>query len=326
MVRLCILRGRKVCYSSMHKCKGSELSAEEGAFMRKRYKIGRISDLMGISSEAIGYYEREGIISPQKDSGSGYRSYTAWDLHVLIRTRMFRKYGFSLSETISALQEENFDVLLGDLKQKEADLVESIRRQNHILEQLRQDKRLVADCALNVNKFRLVYSPTVLFVDTQRSYDIMDERVDLYRQWIDRVPYAGSGGIFDHPSKGEGSLRYGLMVEARHLHAESLENLKRQSKDPESSVKVIPSQKCLSTFFLSGSDKELCLDMFEPSFRFMEEHGLTLAGSPFARMVHMHKREDGEYTSVYQGWTPCEDSIEYCDPIKRDRDTPSVYL
>lgn len=294
--------------------------------MRKRYKIGKISDLMGISSEAIRYYEREGIIAPQKDSASGYRSYTAWDLHVLIRTRMFRKYGFSLSETTAALQEESFDVLLADLDKKEADLEESIRHQNHILEQLRQDKRLLADCSLNVNKFRLTYSPTILFIDTQRSYNILDENVGLYRQWIDRVPYAASGGIFDYPSKGEGTLRYGLMVEARHLHAERLEEIERQGEDPESNVVVIPSQKCLSTFFLSGSDKELCLDMFEPSLHFMEEHGLSLTGSPFARMVHMHKREDGEYTSVYQGWVPCEGSIEYCDPIKRNRDMPSIYL
>ncbi|WP_165247114.1 MerR family transcriptional regulator [Adlercreutzia sp. ZJ141] len=294
--------------------------------MRKRYKIGKISDLMGISSEAIRYYEREGIINPQKDPGSGYRLYTAWDLHILIRTRMFRKYGYSLSETTAALQEEDFDVLLRSLKQKEAELEESIRHQNHILEQLRLDKRLVADCALNINKFRLAYSPTVLFVDAQRSYNILDEKIDLYRQWIDRVPYAASAGIFDYPPKGEGNLRYGLMIETRHLHAERLEEFKRQSEDPDCGVVVIPTQKCLSTFFLSGSDKELCLDMFEPSFRFMEEHGLKLTGSPFARMVHMRKREDGEYSSVYQGWVPCEGVIEYCDPIKRDRDTPSIYL
>lgn len=31
---------------------------------RKRYKIGKISELMGMTSEALRYYEREGIVEP----------------------------------------------------------------------------------------------------------------------------------------------------------------------------------------------------------------------------------------------------------------------
>ncbi len=193
--------------------------------MRKRYRIGRISDLMGISSEAIRYYEREGIIAPKKDGSSGYRSYTAWDLHVLIRTRMFRKYGYSLLETTEALQQPDLNILMDGLAEKEKALADSIRHQNHILEQLRSDKRVLADCMSNVNKFRLVYSPTMYFIDTQRSYSIMDDKVDLYRKWIDRVPYAASGGIFDYPSPGDGNLRYGLVVDVRNIHPDKLEEI-----------------------------------------------------------------------------------------------------
>lgn len=294
--------------------------------MRKRYRIGKISELLGISSEAIRYYEREGIISPKKDTQSGYRSYTAWDLHALIRTRMFRKYGYALSETAEALQEADFNSLLASLSEKEAALEESIRHQSHLLEQLQFDKRVLADCASNVNKFRLVYSPTVVFVDTQRSYSILDEKVDLYREWIDRVPYAASGGIFDYPSPGEGALRYGLVADVRNIHSNSLAEIERQSEDPQFDIVLIPSQLCVNTFFLSGSDKELCLDMFKPSFDFMDAHGLTISGSPFARMVHMFRREDGSYTSVYQAWTPFEGETEYCIPMERDKDKPSPFL
>lgn len=303
-----------------------QANTRKGMFMRKRYRIGKISEIMGISSEAVRYYEREGIIAPQKDNCSGYRLYTAWDLHVLIRTRMFRKYGYSLLETTQALQEEDFDVLLGGLEEKEAVLAESIRHQSHLLEQLRASKHTLADCAANVNKFRLIYSPTMVFFNTQRSYDIIDDKTELYRQWIDRVPYASSGGIFDYPSPGEGNLRYGLIIETRHVRQSEMEKIQQQIEEPDSGVEVIPSQKCLSTYFLSGSDKELCLDMFQPAFQFMEQHGLTITGNPFARMVHMHKRQDGEYMSVYQAWVPCEGSIEYCDPVKGDNDVPSKYL
>ncbi len=66
--------------------------------------------------------------------------------------------------------------------------------------------------------------------------------------------------------------------------------------------------------------------MFQPTFEFMRTHGLALASSPFARMVHMSKREDGSYLSIYQAWTPYEGETSFCNPVKRDRDKPSKYL
>lgn len=293
--------------------------------MRKRYRIGRISELMGISSEAIRYYEREGIIEPKKDNNSGYRSYSAWDLHVLIRTRMYRKYGYTLQDTTKALQESDLSALIAGLEEKESALEDSIRHQSHVLEQMHADRRVLADCMTNINKFRLVYSPTMFFIDVQRSYNILDSRVELYRKWIDRVPYAAAGGIFDYPSPGDGKLRYGLVVDVRHIHPDKLEEINNDESN-EADVVLIPSQKCLSTFFLSGSDKELCLDMFEPSFNFMRSHGLSLAGSPFARMVHMYRRENGSYTSIYQAWVPYEGESDFCNPLKRDKDEPSEFL
>ena len=294
--------------------------------MRKHYRIGKISSLMGISSEAIRYYEREGIITPQKDNCSGYRAYTAWDLHFLIRTRMFRKYGYSLLDTTKALQEPDMNEVVKSLSEKEVELEESIRHQNHILEQLRSDKHMLQDCSTNVNKFRLAYSPTMAFIDTQRSYEILDEKVDLYRSWIDRVPYAASGGVFDLAEPGKSNLRYGLVIDIRNIEAGSLEKILQESGNETKDVEIIPSQRCLNTFFLSGSDKELCIDMFQPSFDFMKRHGLTATSFPFARMVHMSKQPNGEYVSIYQAWTPCEGEIEYCEPMERDKDKPSEFI
>ncbi|MBR0404223.1 MAG: MerR family transcriptional regulator, partial [Eggerthellaceae bacterium] len=76
---------------------------------RARYRIGKISELIGISSEALRYYEREGLVAPEKSADSGYRSYSAWDVHVLIRTRMYRKYGLTLDETMQAFDSPEFN-------------------------------------------------------------------------------------------------------------------------------------------------------------------------------------------------------------------------
>ena len=63
------------------------------------YKIGEVAKLLGISSETVRYYEREGVIQSQKiDQESGYRYYEALDINALMRVRMYRNYGFTLQE------------------------------------------------------------------------------------------------------------------------------------------------------------------------------------------------------------------------------------
>ena len=56
-----------------------------------RYKIGDIARLLGLTTQALRYYEQEGVVIPQK-SENGTRYYTSSDL---IRLLSFKKYQFS---------------------------------------------------------------------------------------------------------------------------------------------------------------------------------------------------------------------------------------
>lgn len=274
---------------------------------RARYRIGKISELIGISTEALRYYEREGLVTPEKSPDSGYRSYTAWDVHVLIRSRMYRKYGLTLDETVRVFDSKNFNDVMDILGEKEKRLAEGILEQQRLLKQLHSARYTLYDAKLNMGKFRVENSPALHFIDTQRSYSIIDENVDSYSLWIDRVPYAVSGGMFDYPVLKDGQLRYGLIIEDRYLQG-----------IPEDLIKAaasIPSQKCLTTFFVSGSDKELCLDMFEPAFTYLRDHDLSVSGTPFAKMVHMYHELNGEYVSWYQGWIPFEGHFNIAEPV-----------
>ena len=66
--------------------------------MYQKYSIGTMAKLMGISAEAIRYYESRNIISPVRDPETGYRYYNTWDFHMLLRARHYQNYGFSLEE------------------------------------------------------------------------------------------------------------------------------------------------------------------------------------------------------------------------------------
>lgn len=273
---------------------------------KSKYKIGRVADLIGITPEALRYYEREGIIAPIKSEGSGYRYYSAWDVHILIRTRSFRQYGFKLEDTIKTLSDTDLENTVSYLKFKEEQLEEEIRKQQRLLDQLKHDRRAIDDARVNMGKFRVEYRPAMHFIDVQRGYDILGDKNDLYKQWIEKVPYVASGGVFGVDDRPE-DLRYGLLIEDDFL--DDIEDSMMGNTTP------LPSCLCVTTFFQSGSDKELSTKMFEPSFKFLERKGLELAGDPVARAAFMKRREDGSYLSWYQGWIPFKGDIDYCLPI-----------
>ena len=66
--------------------------------MYQKYSIGTMARLLGISAEAIRYYESRNIIQPVRDPETGYRYYNTWDFHMLLRARHYQNYGFSLEE------------------------------------------------------------------------------------------------------------------------------------------------------------------------------------------------------------------------------------
>lgn len=71
------------------------------------YKIGEISNLYGIGTDSLRYYEKIGILKPKRDS-NGYRMYNINDIRTLNILRELRKIGFSLKEIKEHLI--NFDI------------------------------------------------------------------------------------------------------------------------------------------------------------------------------------------------------------------------
>lgn len=268
---------------------------------RKKYKIGMISELIGITPEALRFYEHEGIITPEKSSTSGYRLYDAWDIHILIKARAYRRYRFTLAETVRAFDQLDAKETINLIEQKEDELRKAIREEERILRQMSCDRQRIEDANSNIGKYRIEYCPAMHLIETQQSYDIIANKTDLYRTWIDMVPFAMSGGVFEI-TQGH-RLRYGLIIEddtIQDLDDSLLEN-----------TLSIPAQKCLVTFFRSGSEKELCMDMFQPALDFVESKKLEIVGDPFAKAVLMTRGKDGSYHSLYQGWIPFEGICEY---------------
>ena len=61
-------------------------------------RINEVEALTGIPKKSIRYYEAEGLLRPARDSSNGYRRYTAEDMAVLQRIKLFRKLDTPVDE------------------------------------------------------------------------------------------------------------------------------------------------------------------------------------------------------------------------------------
>lgn len=267
--------------------------------MSKKYKIGEVAKLMGLTSEAIRYYEKKGIIFPIKDHETGYRYYDVWDIHVLIRARVYRQYGFSMSETVKLISKYDPADIVSDLSSEEEALQAKIVWNLNLLQQLREMQQIINDAINNVGKYLIQLRPAMYFLKTQEGYELIDSRLDLYRDWIEKVPFVFPGGIYERDvceNRGH-ELAFGLIVEERYaplLHINKTDD-----------IVYLPSCPSICTSFESGSQKLLSPQRLAPAMEFMNSCGLKLSGDAVSR-VAMMKHTGNEYLSWHQAWLPFE--------------------
>lgn len=79
-------------------------------------RIKEVEESIGITSKNIRFYEKEDLLSPERDSKNGYREYSNSDINKLKVIKILRKLGISI-EDIRLLKSE--EILLKDALEKQ---------------------------------------------------------------------------------------------------------------------------------------------------------------------------------------------------------------
>lgn len=270
----------------------------------KRYKIGEVSELLGISTQSIRYYESLGIIKPEKNPISGYRYYSAWDINMLVRARAYRQQGFTVNEVVAIMTDFNLTHTVDALSRKEGELRQEIAEKVKLIMNVRDNQRILQDAISGRNKITFEYRPAMHFLQSQVGYDMIISRKEIIGTWIQRyAAFILPGGVYLGPGKND--VAYGLFVDDSKLGEVDFKN--------EEEVQALPSQFCLTSSFFSGSNTELKYSSFQFAFDYIEEHGLSIVGKPVSRIVTMACAGDAGgnvYSSLHKLWIPVSGAEE----------------
>lgn len=93
----------------------------------KRFSIGEVSEIMGISVQTLRYYCNIGLIFPEYiDPHTGYRYFSFNQFHYIDRTRYLMRCGFQLDEIKRVLLENDIDLLTTLLQKKKEEKLQEL--------------------------------------------------------------------------------------------------------------------------------------------------------------------------------------------------------
>ena len=109
--------------------------------MSFQYKIGEISALLGISPETLRFYEKRGLLQPEKSPHNGYRSYSQNDLYRLLDIIFYRRLDLGLDDIRHLLTTDDLTAITQLLAEQQEALEQKIARETLTLKKLETVRR-----------------------------------------------------------------------------------------------------------------------------------------------------------------------------------------
>ena len=269
--------------------------------MYQKYSIGKMSKLLGISSEALRYYESKEIIKPIRDAETGYRYYNAWDLHMLFYARHYQSYGLSLEEVADMLRKMDLLDINTQLMEHEQTIENEILYQINLLNSIRQSRRMIREAKESIGVYSLRQRPGLYRMNTQQDYTISNKKEDLelVEEWSKKAPFVYSCAVFTKHNieNNIDTFEFGLGLNEEYAEFLNVEESKK--------VKYYPPCMCVCTCIPSRSSQYLSLERLKGGLEFIESKGLKLHGDVVTQVVCMAKPKD-EYHNWHLVWFPIE--------------------
>lgn len=158
------------------------------------YSMSQFRERVGISREALRFYESRGLITPQRKEGSNYRVYSDMDGLGVLRIKIMQSFRLSLDQ----IRERSKEISLAEqdayLTQVEMHMEEQLRHAQNELARIRKNHSFVRDamgaqgevCELDTYG---IYKLMLLGEGVQR--DIHMEKT--VSQWLSHMPMCDVG-------------------------------------------------------------------------------------------------------------------------------------
>ena len=268
-----------------------------------KYKIGDVARMLGISTDLLRYYEKKGIVHPQKDARNDYRYYEPWDINFLIDCLWFKNFNFSIEEIAHIVSESGFDELSATLEDKEEELEKALRRQQLLLERLRLHRLEMKRGREMLGKCDVVMSRDTICFMNRHNFAYVDDPAltGLNQAWLRYMPFVRRCfeiRLQDLPGgEGEGNFSWGMSLNPKYAREFPV-----LCQPP---VKFLPAKLCAHTVFKSSGKNAFSPRHLEPLMEYAAENGYRVCDHAYGNLLCSVLEEEGQ-TGYFEVWIPVE--------------------
>ena len=109
----------------------------------QRMRIGQFAQTLGVSVDAIRFYERRGVLEPAPRTSGGFRTFDKHDLHRVRLARQLQRLGLTVAEVVDALADHQLDT--GTCSSQRWRLEEVETRIEEQIADLKRTRRLIRE-------------------------------------------------------------------------------------------------------------------------------------------------------------------------------------
>lgn len=243
-----------------------------------RYSIGDVSRVMGMTTSALHFYEKEGVIDTPKEE-SGRRYYEEADINRLISAKKYRSMGVPVRDIAQQFSRDGMtgEQVLARMREKREEALKLASEYAGLACDIERLIALGEEALCKPESVDIRPVEDMLAFCGAESWIPREKREQaLMQQWLDAMP-AVSLGIFKGEQAEHGA--YALMIPAERAEQSSLPMDERL-------VRRIDGGMALHAVVSCGEEQYENPDgIFEPILRFAHEHRFEQKGAIFGNLL-----------------------------------------
>lgn len=265
-----------------------------------RYTIKDVANFAGMSTEAVRYYEKQGLISAEKNEENGYRYYKTWDIHMLMQARLYRQYGYSMNETKEMLQSKSVDALEQIFEKKKQELHENIVLQMRMLNYIK-DRCSILHSTRHLNQnVCLEIRPEMFRFDIQNNYRLINDNseiVNITQNLLTDTPFIVSSACFkkDDFINDKPVFSFGFSILKEFANARMFQN--------NPCVHHYNEALCVTHTAISTEKNELSPHVFQSALDYIYDNGLAIIDDVITNVV-AYRINNNVKEVIHKIWIP----------------------
>ncbi|MDO5718536.1 MAG: MerR family transcriptional regulator [Tissierellia bacterium] len=240
--------------------------------MKKKYRISEISKIYKLSADSLRYYERKGLIKPEREL-NGYRVYTQNDIWKLNIIKDMRKLDFTIKQIRDYLENRSLNSSV-ELIEKEIEFIDKE------IEPLKRQKKYLSERLESLNNLKEIDEfETVIYKNFDKRKIVLIEGELRTDQEID-LAFRKLESRDDSKLMLFASKDMGVMISKESIYNNSFSDYENAffllSDDEEKFDGYLPQGDYAVLFYKGGYDKSERL--FKKLISDIESNSYTLIG------------------------------------------------